>query len=331
MSLTSKGPVSSGRIRVVAPGDDPPQLQDSPELDRLNPTCDVKVYRDRPASLDEKVERVMDAEIILNSRPAVTWPAEALRRLPNLRMISIGGVGTDNVDLEAAAHMGIVVCNQPGVSAPMVAEHALALAFALAKRAAYQTGEIKAGNWVRRDNILLQGKTMGIVGTGHVGSELARLANLLGMRVLAWTFHPSSDRAEALGVEYVELDDLLRESNVVSLHLRLSDQSRGIISWRELGLMKPGALLVNTGRGELVDSVALSEALSNGGLGGAGLDVFEREPPSPDSPLLRCEQVVFTPHQGDRTPEGRQLLNKGLVDSVLAYIDGRPRNVVTSP
>ena len=316
------------RITIVAPGDYPPQVQDSSELDRLAPYGDVRVYPDRPASLEEKIDRVRDSEVILNSRPAVTWPADALRSLPKLRLIAIGGVGTDNVDLETASQMGVTVCNQPGVTAPMVAEHALALVFAVAKRAAYQTSEIKSGRWTRIDNVLLQGKTLGILGTGHVGGELARLANRLGMKVIAWTFYPSEKRGVRLGVRYVELDRLLGESDVISLNLRLSDESRGFIGSRELAKMKPSAILINTGRGELIDTATLAQALNSGRLGGAGLDVFDGEPPSPDDPLLRCEQVVFTPHQGDRTPEGRQALNKGLVDTVIAWIEGRPQNVV---
>ena len=201
--------------------------------------------------------------------------------------------------------------------------------FAVAKRAAFQTAELKAGRWARTENVFLQGKTLGVVGTGNVGREVARLGNALGMQVLAWTFHPSAERAAAQGVRFVELDDLLRRSDVVSLHVRLSDESIGMIGTRELALMKEGSLLVNCGRGELVDMAALAESLNSAHLAGAALDVFDVEPLPPDHPILACDQVVLTPHIADQTPEGIELLNEGVVSNVLAFLEGRPQNVVT--
>ena len=149
------------------------------------------------------------------------------------------------------------------------------------------------------------------------------------MRCLAWTFNPSPERAKELGVEFVELDELLKESDVVSLHVRLSPDSHHIIGARELGLMKPGALLINGGRGELVDDTALVEALQSGHLAGAGLDVFAQEPIPAGHPILACDQVVLTPHLADQTPEGIELLNEGAVTNVIAFLQGRPNNVVT--
>lgn len=221
------------------------------------------------------------------------------------------------IDLATARELGIVVCNQPGRTAPLVAEHAFGLMFALAKRAAFQTAELKAGRWTRKENIFLQGKTLGVVGTGAIG-----------MKVLAWTFHPSPERAQALGVRFVELDELLASSNVVSLHVKLTEDSRGLIGPRELAQMKPGALLINCARGGVVDTAALVEALHSGHLGGAALDVYDREPLPADHPLLACEQVILTPHNADQTPEGIDLLNEGAVDNVIAFLEGQPRNVV---
>lgn len=157
---------------------------------------------------------------------------------------------------------------------------------------------------------------------------MARLAGAIGMSVLAWTFNPSPDRAVELGVKFVELDELLRRSDVVSLHLRLSEESRGIIGRRELALMKEGALLVNCGRGGLVDTGALVEALESGHLAGAALDVYDTEPLPPGYPILACRQVALTPHMADQTPEGSELLNQGAVDNVIAYLQGHPQNVV---
>ena len=322
--------MSQEQLSFLVPGDDPPQIHGSAHLERLEPYGSVEVYTDRPGSLDQKIERARGAHVILNTRGAVTWPDEALRALPNLRMIATCSIGTDMIDLATASELGIVVSNQPGRTAAIVAEHIFGLMFAVAKRAAFQTSELKAGRWARMDNVLLQGKTLGVVGTGNVGAELARLANALGMSVIAWTFNPSPERAASLGVRFVELDHLLRESDVVSLNVRLSAETTGMIGARELGLMKPGALLLNGGRGELVDTQALVEALQSGHLAGAALDAYDIEPLPANHPILTCDQVVLTPHMGDQTPEGIELLNEGVVDNVIAFLEGNPRNVVTS-
>ena len=317
------------QVEIVVPGDDPVQIQGSPELDRLTPYGRVRLYADRPSTLQEQVDRARGAEVIINSRSMVKWPAEALRALPKLRMITVCGIGTDAIDVEVASELGVTVCNQPGRTSGVVAEHIFGLMFAAAKRAAFQTAELKAGRWTRMDNVLLQGKTLGVIGTGNVGSEVARLANAVGMNVVAWTFHPSSERADRLGVRFVELDELLRTSDVVSLSVTLTPDTEGMIGERELALMRPGAVLVNGGRGRLVDTDALVRALSSGHLAGAALDVFDVEPLPPDHPILACQQVVLTPHLADQTPEGMELLNSGAVDNVIAFLEGRPQNAVT--
>jgi D-3-phosphoglycerate dehydrogenase len=320
---------SSDRVVIVIPGDDPPQIQGSPHLDRLRQYGEVILYTDRPKSREEQLARTKDAVCLVNTRGAVKWPGEALRALPRLRMATVCGIGTDAFDLEAARALDVIVCNVPGRTSPLVAEHAFALMLAVAKRAAYQTAAIKAGQWPRTvDSVYLAGKTLGLVGTGNIGAAMARLARGLGMDVLAWTFNPSAERAAAIGVQYVPLDELLRTSDVVSVHVRLSPQSRGLLGAREIGLMKRGAILVNTARGAMVDTAALVDALDRGHLFGAGLDVFDQEPPPADHPLFRCEHVVLTPHNADATPEGVDMLNAGVVDNVVAFLEGRPRNVV---
>lgn len=316
------------RLKFVVPGDLPPQIQGSPHLDRLKPYGDVDLYLDRPQDMAEQMQRVEGAHVILNTRGAIKWFAPALRALPDLRLIATCSIGVDSIDVAAARACGVAVANQPGRTAPVVAEHIISLMFAAAKRVAFQTSELKAGRWTLKQNVSLNGRTLGVIGTGNVGREVARIANLLGMRCLAWTFNPSPERARELGVEFVELDELLQKSDVISLHVRLSDESHHIIGARELGLMKPGALLINAGRGDLVDTVALVDALQSEHLAGAGLDVFDQEPLPPDHPILQCEQVVLTPHVADQTPEGIELLNEGIVSNVIAFVEGRPQNLV---
>jgi len=320
---------ASDRPKVVVPGDNPPQIQGSPHLDRLSPYADVVLYTDRCESPEKKLNRAQEADILINSRGMVTWPAEILRQLPKLRLISTCSIGTDMIDLTAAKELGITVSNQPGRTAPVVAEQAFGLMLAIAKRATFFTEQLKAGRWPRMDHIYLRGKTLGIVGTGNIGSAMARLGQAIGMNVIAWTFRPSAERATQLGVQYVELDELLRTADVVSVHVKLTENSRGMIGKREFELMKAHALLVNVARGPIIDTTALVNVLNSGHLGGAGIDVFDEEPLPVNHPLLGCSHVVLTPHCADMTPEGVNLLNEGAVDNVIAFLQGQPRNAVT--
>lgn len=316
------------RAHIVIPGDHPAHIADSPHLSRLDPHR-VTVFSDLPGGLDEQVERARDADIILNSRAQVAWKEDSLRRLPRLALIATCSIGVDNIDLVVARELGILVCNQPGRTAPIVAEHALALLMAVAKRAAFFTESMRAGRWERMDTVYLNGKTLGVIGAGDIGGAVARLGRALGMNVVAWTPHPSPERAERLGVRFLALDELLALADAVSIHVKLTDQTRGLIGARELARMRPGALLVNTARGPVVDAAALKAALDSGHLGGAGLDVFAEEPLPAGDPLLSCQQVVLTPHCADTTPEGVDLLNGGAVDNILAFLRGEPRNVVS--
>lgn len=318
----------AGHIQIVVPGDAPVQIAGSPHLEKLRPYGEVVLYDTRPASVAEKIARVRDADVIMNTRGAVTWGEAEFSRLPKLKMITTCSIGTDMFDLDAAKARGIAICNQPGRTAPVVAEHIFGLMFAVAKRAAYFTAAMKNGGWPRLDNAMLQGKTLGIIGAGNTGAEMARLARAIGMAVIAWTFHPSVERGERLGVRFVEWDALLETADVISLHVALTEDTEGLIGKAELAKMKKGVLLLNGARGAIVDTDALAEALNRGHVGGAGIDVFEEEPTPSDHPLFACDQVVLTPHCADMTPEGVDLLNSGAVENVIAFLEGRTRNAV---
>jgi D-3-phosphoglycerate dehydrogenase len=315
-------------VKIVIPGDDPPQIQDSPHLERLRAVADVALHLDRPSTPEEQLRRAKGAHILLNSRGQVKWPSPLLRQMPDLKMIAVCGIGTDAIDLDVCRERGIVVSNIGGVTAPVVAEHALALMLAVARRTSFYTNEMRQGRWASLPGVTLWGKVLGVIGAGSIAVETARLARAIGMEVLAWTFNPSEERERKMGVRFVDLDTLLSKSDVVSVHVKLTSESRGMIGTKELAKMKPGALFINTARGAIVDSTALVDALNSGHLGGAGLDVYEKEPLPGDHPLLSCEQIVLTPHSADLTPEGLELLNRTTVENILAYLDGRPRNRV---
>jgi phosphoglycerate dehydrogenase-like enzyme len=317
------------RPLIVIPGDDPPMIAGSPHLDRLRERGDVVFYDLQPRSDGEKVERARDATVILNSRGSVRWPGGVLRQLPALKMISCCAVGFDGIDVAAAREQGIVVTNVPGRTAQIVAEHALALLLGVARRLAWMTAELKDGRWPTKHLISLRGKRLGVLGTGNIGCEMIRLARAIGMETVAWSFHPSAEKAEQIGFRYVDRAELFRSSDAISIHLKLCDESRGLVDADALAQMKPGVLLVNTARGAIVDQAALVHALNSGKLGGAALDVFENEPLQANDPLLDCEQVVLTSHAADQLPEALAALSEGGVENVLAFLDGCPQNVVS--
>jgi phosphoglycerate dehydrogenase-like enzyme len=187
---------------------------------------------------------------------------------------------------------------------------------------------VRNGGWPRGLVQQLFGKTLGTVGLGAIGSHLAKLARSIGMRVIAWTFHPSQERAQEHGVEFVSLDDLFTHADVVSIHVRLSDKTVNLIGKRQLGLMKPTAILVNTARGAIVDKDALVEVLTCRKIAGAGLDTFHEEPIPPHDPLLRLENVILTPHSAGMTPETIEKGARMAVDNVINFLRGKPTNVV---
>jgi phosphoglycerate dehydrogenase-like enzyme len=315
-------------MRVVIPADDPPLVARSSHLDRLREVCEVSLWTDRPVDNRQKLERLRDADILLNSRGHVSFNRDLLQQLPRLKMIAVCGIGYDAIDLSAATANGVVVSNIPGRTAAVVAEHAFALMLSVARRTALMTQEIRAGRWPGELGTSLRGRTIGVVGTGTIGTEMIRLCAAFGMRVIAWTFHPDPQKASSLGIEYVSLEELLQQSDVVSLHVRLTQDSRHMIGARQLQMMKRSAILINTARGPVVDTMALVDVLRADNIFGAGIDVYDVEPIEAEHPLLTCGNVVLTPHSADQTQEGIDLLTEGCVDNISAFLAGRPQNVV---
>tara|TARA_Y100000588_G_scaffold39600_4_gene37894 strand:- start:4715 stop:5683 length:969 start_codon:yes stop_codon:yes gene_type:complete len=317
------------RPLLVIPGDDPVQIAGSPRLETLGEHFQIRLFDNRPANDAEKLERAAGATAMINSRGAVTWPGEVLEQLPELKFISTCGIGTDSIDLVACRELGITVSNIPGRTAPVVAEHAFALMLAISRKTSYFTAAMKRNDWHQVLSTSLSGKTLGVIGTGNIGTEMIRLSRAFGMEVIAWSFNPDDDKAQKLGFRYVERDDVFSQSDVVSLHVKLTDDSRHLVGERELALMPAGSLLVNTARGAVVDTTALVTSLDSGHLGGAALDVFETEPLESDHPLTHCEHVVLTPHCADQTPEGNDLLNLGATENAIAFLEGQAQNVVS--
>lgn len=250
----------------------------------------------------------------------------AIDACPTLKVISKHGVGVSNIDVAAATARGIPVYVTPGANAQSVAELTLALMFAAARRVPWMDRELRAGRWARaQDGMELQGRTLGIVGFGQVAQRVARVCLALGMRVAAFDPALAGAAARPADVDCCDtLDALLAASDVVSLHIPLTAQTRGLIGAAQLAAMKPGAILVNTARGEVVDEAALVAALRSGQLHAAGLDTMAVEPLPADSPLLALGNVVLTPHVGGSTPAALAAMASGAVRNVLGYLQGTP-------
>jgi D-3-phosphoglycerate dehydrogenase len=209
-----------------------------------------------------------------------------------------------------------------------VAEHSMALMLAAARRIPEHEIELRAGRWTRLPMIQLQGKTLGIIGFGNIGRQLASLAKGIGMRVWAWTLHPSAEREKESGIQFVELDQLLSQSDVISINIRASEKTRGLVSRQALEKIKPSCILVNTARASIVDTQAMIDALRAGKLAAAGLDVFDHEPLPANDPILSLPNVVLSPHNSGMTPEAIEKGNEMVVENVIAFLHGRPINLV---
>jgi D-3-phosphoglycerate dehydrogenase len=316
---------------IVVPDDYPPTYAtlDQPDLARLRPYGTVRLHTTRAADRAELFTRIATAEVIINVRAYTLLDDEALSKAPRLRLISILGTGTDNVDLHAASARGITVTNTPGVGAPSVAELTLGLILAVSRAIPLSDARVRGGVWQHVEGPELAGKTLGLLGLGAIGQYVARLGTAFGMRVIAWSFRPDPERARALGVELVEQDEVFRRADIVSLHLRNTPEVRGLVDGRTLALMKPSAYLINTARGALVDTDALVSALRSGAIAGAGLDVYTEEPLPPErNPYKELDNVVLTPHLGAVTREANTRSRAMPIDNIIAYLGGHPQNVV---
>ena len=309
---------------TIIPDDYPVVMGTSAAYQRFTASGPVAYHDTLPGSEDALIDRVRDFEVVINIRSSTKFTERVFAACPRLKLLSIWGTGTDNVDLASAQRHGVTVTNTPAVAAISIAEHSLMLTLAVARRTVALHQQVVGGHWPRGQMMQLRGKTLGVIGLGAIGSEFARLGAAIGMNVISWTMHPDPQR----GFKHVELDTLLRESDVVSLHLRLSPETTGFLGEREFGLMKPSAIFVNTARGPIVCEAALIDALESRRIAGAGLDVFDVEPLPGRHALTELDNVVLTPHCAGVTPE---VLEAGLalaIENVRSFLNGTPRNVV---
>jgi len=299
-------------------------------LEKLRQAGEFTVHVGRPQTDRQFIDRIANANALM-----LGWglPVEVMKAAPALELIAFVGIGAGNfVDFDAAARRGVTVCNTPGYADDTVAEHALAMMLAVAKHLPRLDREMRGGRWNQsRPAIELRGKTLGLVGFGGIGARLAALARGIGMTVRAWTRNPSPQRARQHGVEFANLDTILRESDVLSLHVALSAQTNGLLDRRALALTKTGVIIINTARGEIIEENALLDALRSGSIAGAALDVYHQEPLPADHPLLGLDNVLLTPHVAFNTPQATEALLDISIDNIVHYFRGEPINVVAAP
>jgi phosphoglycerate dehydrogenase-like enzyme len=319
-------------VTISVPDDYPSVFNGTPAHERCAKVGETRVFTARGADDEaELIKRIDNARIAINIRAHARFTDRVMQACRKLEMISIWGTGTDNIDLDAAGRHGITVCNTPGVNAFAVAEHALALMLATARRIPRIDHEVRAGGWPRDLLTQLLGKTLGVFGTGKIGARVIALGKALGMDVLAYSARGDAAAVAALGARAAAKDDILRRADVVSLHLRLAPETRGFLGRREFAMMKPTAILINTGRGALVERDALLDALTQNKLAGAGLDVFHDEPIKPGDAILALPSVVLSPHNAGQTSE---VIRDGLlraIENVENYLAGKPTDVVVAP
>ena len=292
-------------------------------------SSDVQVYDD--STNEELIERIQGARVVVTKELPVG--ADLISQFPDtVKLIVEAGTGYNNIDLNVAKERGITVCNIPAYSTERVAHTVIMMILNFASTMQKQIGMLAKGDrsnftkYLQVSHTEVNGKTLGVVGAGHIGMEVIKVAKALGMNILV---HTRTPKADGDGIRYVSLDELLEHSDYITLHCPLNDQTKYMINKEAISKMKPSAVIVNTGRGPLINEADLCEALAAKRIAGAGLDVQEVEPPAEDSPLYTLDNVIITPHMGWKGLETRQRLVGIIRDNVQAFFKGEPINVVS--
>ena len=306
-------------MRVAVLDDIHDAFEGTDVIARLRKRAEVKIFTGPFGSPD----KLAGFDALIANRERTRFTRELLAALPDLRIIAQTGNHVYHIDLAAAADHRVIVAKATGGYSIGAAELAIGLAMSLMRQIPKLSHEMAAGAWSVPMTQVMWRKTIGIVGLGHVGTHLAGIAKAFGMKVLAWGPRLTDERAAAAGAERRELDDLLRESDIVSIHATLGTESRGLIDARRLALMKPSAYLINTARGPIVEEGALIATLKDGKIAGAGLDVFDQEPLPPGHPLASLPNVVLTPHIGWPTDHAYAAFADAAADALLAWADGK--------
>jgi phosphoglycerate dehydrogenase-like enzyme len=314
-------------IRVALPDDYQGVALESADWGRLSSQVEVVAFRDHLTDVDALAERFAPFDVVMALRERTAFRRPLLERLPRLKLLTTAGMGNAAIDMDAATELGILVCGTSGASRATM-ELTWGLILALLRSIPREHQATRAGAWQETVGIGLDGKTLGLIGLGNIGGQVAEVARAFHMRLLAWSTNLTDARAAECGAERVTLDELLAQSDIVTIHQRLSDRTHGLLGARGLALMKPSAYLVNTSRGPIVEEAALVDTLRRGAIAGAGLDVFDVEPLPAGHPFLTLPNVVLTPHLGYVTREGYAAFYGQTLENVRALLDGAPVRVL---
>ena len=291
--------------------------------------AEITVF-DRHLSEDEAAEALKNFEVLVTLRERMALPRTLIERLPKLRLITIIGMTLPNLDMDAATDHGVIVSHSnfgaPAFHAVVNATPELAwgLMIATVRHMTHESRRLHEGGWQSTTGLILAGKTLGLLGLGRIGKRMAEYAKVFGMEVIAWSQNLRAEAAAEVGVQRVEKDALFARADVLSIHLVLSDRTRGLVGARELQLMRPTAYLINTSRGPIVEEAALIEALQSRRIAGAGIDVYDGEPPPVDHPFRTMDNVTATPHLGYVTRETLHAFYSDSIEAVAAFLDGAP-------
>ena len=289
----------------------------------------VTVFTDHQPSPDALAERLKGYEIVCIMRERTAFTREVFEKLPDMKLLVTTGMRNASVDMQAAADHSVTVCGTSG-SSSATPELAFGLALSLARNIPNENNAMRQGNWQMTVGQGMQGRTMGLLGLGNLGTKVAKYAQAFEMETIAWSQNLTAEAAAAKGVRRVEKDELFQQSDFISVHLVLSDRSRGIVGERELSLMKPTAHIINTSRGPIIDEEALAEALRNGTIAGAGIDTYSVEPVAKTNPFLDLRNTVLTPHLGYVTEETYHIFYGQTVENIAAWLKGEPVRVITA-
>ncbi len=295
--------------------------------DRLPAGVEVTVFHDTLKDQDALVARLLPFDAILAMRERTPFPGALIKRLPNLKLLMTTGERNRSLDIATANAQGVTVCGTSSSGAPTV-DITWGLILNLMRDLPAQAASLRAGNWQTSVGTAVGGQTLGILGLGKLGTAVAKVGQAFGMKVIAWSTNLTSEAAAAVGVTRVEKQELFAQSDVVSLHMILSDRSRGIVGAAELAAMKPSAFIVNTSRGPLIDQAALIAALKEGRIAGAGLDVYDEEPIPATHPLMSAPNALLLPHLGYVSKQNYGAYFKGAVEVIEAFMAGNPIRVL---
>lgn len=289
--------------------------------------AEVEVFTDHLEDEDDVAARLLPYDVVVVNRERTPFPDSLLGKLSNLKLLITNGMYNNSIDIAAAHTRGITVCGSPSLGHP-TPELTWGLIISLARNIPLEERNVREGRWQTTVGLSLKGRTLGIIGLGRLGTPVAQVGLAFGMEVLAWSPNLTDERAAEAGVTRADKDELLAKSDFITLHMPLSDRSRGIMGAEDFAKMKPTAFLINTSRGPLVDEAALIEALNSGGIGGAGLDVYDHEPLPADHPIRSMPNTVLTPHLGYVTVENYEAYYPKAVESIIGWQKGAPTGVL---